>query len=534
VDIIQKGDEGTTDTVVSDGANQDTIPADVSLACDKDEDCDIAAGLSQGLSEGCFEVACVENECAVTGQTGIGCDDGDGCTIEDTCSEGVCAGSPLVCDDGDPCNGVESCDGSGCTKGDSEVLDDGAACEVQSGTVATVSFCYARQCIGLYRTDLNVDCTIGATTQGPSGGIYISGVGATTSNQFFDFSFCDDSGTNCSPQKNVCGISETGQVFSTGDIQPIVFPPGDGSTWFVNDMDGNWIVGDLGIIGTVSGGVTDWNPPLRAAILQDNDPTQINPKAVSVIPFAPSGQHVAIVGTRQLNDQASSMVELCSTTTGTCNSTNPNGINFTSQMQAVSLVPCEDLSNPMCNAGLKAMWLVYEDNSTLGVAYGDYLHPSGLLIPLSVYTKSDTSATDIQTAIVNDEFWAVGGSGLFLRCSLDFNGDAGCVSLHPWKNGDQIYFKGIWRSPQSVFILMERFVDGLYQQTLAILPDGKSPIDPASYHLYVVEGDPDPELISSGFHQLSGSPSVGPILYGSTNNNGDQKIRVEAPQILAP
>jgi hypothetical protein len=45
---------------------------------------------------------------------GAACDDGNACTENDTCSGGMCAGTPLVCDDGNVCT-ADSCDpATGC------------------------------------------------------------------------------------------------------------------------------------------------------------------------------------------------------------------------------------------------------------------------------------------------------------------------------------------------------------------------------------------------------------------------------------
>ena len=71
------------------------------------------------------------------------CDDGDPCTVEDTCAAGVCsAGAPLDCDDGNPCT-VERCEpGVGCV---SEPLD-GVACD--DGEPCTVGdMCNAGACM---------------------------------------------------------------------------------------------------------------------------------------------------------------------------------------------------------------------------------------------------------------------------------------------------------------------------------------------------------------------------------------------------
>ncbi|MBU1221708.1 IPT/TIG domain-containing protein [Myxococcota bacterium] len=51
-----------------------------------------------------------QNSVGWTDRDGASCDDGLFCTINDTCSSGVCQGSARPCDDGISCNGSESCD----------------------------------------------------------------------------------------------------------------------------------------------------------------------------------------------------------------------------------------------------------------------------------------------------------------------------------------------------------------------------------------------------------------------------------------
>jgi hypothetical protein len=72
------------------------------------------------------------------------CDDGDACTVDDMCMEGLCMpGSARSCDDGNVCT-VNSCDPSvGCV----ETFNDGAACD--DGEVCTVeTTCDRGRCVG--------------------------------------------------------------------------------------------------------------------------------------------------------------------------------------------------------------------------------------------------------------------------------------------------------------------------------------------------------------------------------------------------
>src|SRR5206468_72043 len=61
------------------------------------------------------------------------CDDGMFCTVNDTCSEGVCSGSPRNCDDNNPCT-YDSCDEDNdvCVheNNDANACDDGLYCTV--------------------------------------------------------------------------------------------------------------------------------------------------------------------------------------------------------------------------------------------------------------------------------------------------------------------------------------------------------------------------------------------------------------------
>ena len=78
---------------------------------------------------------CTDDDCAP--ETGcffstntLPCNDGNACTTSDSCQEEQCLGGPpLLCDDGNVCNGTEGCDpGTGCTFGEPLVCDDGDQC----------------------------------------------------------------------------------------------------------------------------------------------------------------------------------------------------------------------------------------------------------------------------------------------------------------------------------------------------------------------------------------------------------------------
>ncbi|MCB9785330.1 MAG: hypothetical protein H6744_01435 [Deltaproteobacteria bacterium] len=91
----------------------------------------------------CKTGTCVENVCFVDNATTT-CNDGNACTIDDACVDGVCAGALLDCDDENPCT-LDSCDKvtgcahvlreGGCDDGDactfSDVCTAGGVCEGQ-------------------------------------------------------------------------------------------------------------------------------------------------------------------------------------------------------------------------------------------------------------------------------------------------------------------------------------------------------------------------------------------------------------------
>jgi hypothetical protein len=78
----------------------------------------------------CTDDACEAARGCVNDANQAPCEDGDACTVSDTCSGAVCQPGPgVVCDDGNPCT-TDSCDSAaGCVTVDNEdTCDDGLAC----------------------------------------------------------------------------------------------------------------------------------------------------------------------------------------------------------------------------------------------------------------------------------------------------------------------------------------------------------------------------------------------------------------------
>ncbi|MCB9786498.1 MAG: hypothetical protein H6744_07365 [Deltaproteobacteria bacterium] len=92
---------------------------------------------------------------------GTGCNDGDPCTVADTCQAGTCSGSPLSCDDDNPCTKdaclpyfgcyfpatVGACDdGDPCTAGD---VCDGGVCAGTPNTCDDGNPCTKDDCVAI-------------------------------------------------------------------------------------------------------------------------------------------------------------------------------------------------------------------------------------------------------------------------------------------------------------------------------------------------------------------------------------------------
>ncbi len=118
------------------------VVLDDGVACTVDE-CDPESGT---LSHSPDHAACDDDNactedlcdllegCAQTPLSEVTCDDLNLCTTEDLCTEGFCAGTPVVCEDGLFCNGVATCsaeDGE-CLPGTPPATDDGISCTLDS------------------------------------------------------------------------------------------------------------------------------------------------------------------------------------------------------------------------------------------------------------------------------------------------------------------------------------------------------------------------------------------------------------------
>jgi len=147
------------DTCSSDAAAADGQPCDDGAWCTVGETCS-GGSCSGGAARDCDDGnACTTDVCNEGADScdhpavidGTPCDDGQFCTVSDTCSGGVCGGSPNPCDDANPCTN-DVCDeiNDQCTATpvtDGTPCDDGAWCTVgETCNAGTCSGGLARNC----------------------------------------------------------------------------------------------------------------------------------------------------------------------------------------------------------------------------------------------------------------------------------------------------------------------------------------------------------------------------------------------------
>ncbi len=110
-------------------------PCAEGLICESDGVCGpgCASAAECDDDNGCTEDLCIAGRCSHEAVAdGTGCDDGQFCTDPDTCRDGTCGGPPRVCDDGKPCTD-DACEGGQCIfppVADGSQCDDGNACTV--------------------------------------------------------------------------------------------------------------------------------------------------------------------------------------------------------------------------------------------------------------------------------------------------------------------------------------------------------------------------------------------------------------------
>ncbi|MFZ4577924.1 MAG: hypothetical protein ACOYOB_05945 [Myxococcota bacterium] len=136
-------------------------------ACDDGDGCTVDDACDAGVCVGgaaktcddnntCTKNTCVEGSCSFPALSGLSCDDGDGCTLGDTCQVGQCkSGAAKECGDSNPCTD-DSCAGGVCANiANTAPCNDGEACTVsdqcsnkscQAKKLATVTHAQVKAC----------------------------------------------------------------------------------------------------------------------------------------------------------------------------------------------------------------------------------------------------------------------------------------------------------------------------------------------------------------------------------------------------
>lgn len=160
------------------------------------------------------------------------CNDGDGCTVNDTCSDGACVpGAPVNCDDGNACtndsctaasgcvqtNNTASCnDGDACTVNDTcsgGACEPGARVNCDDGYVCTTDWCDpATGCVrefNSYSCDDGNACSVNDTC---SGGVCVPG----TPVNCYDGNDCTTD--SCNPATGACIHTNNSEWCSDGNF----------------------------------------------------------------------------------------------------------------------------------------------------------------------------------------------------------------------------------------------------------------------------------------------------------------------------
>ncbi len=113
----------------------DTLECDDGDPCTSDDHCAegvcVGGGAMCDDGNACTQDSCLDGVCSHENLADVPCDDGDACTQGDVCTLGACVGTSRVCDDGNDCTD-DGCDSAvGCTFAfNSDACDDGNDCTV--------------------------------------------------------------------------------------------------------------------------------------------------------------------------------------------------------------------------------------------------------------------------------------------------------------------------------------------------------------------------------------------------------------------
>jgi hypothetical protein len=140
-----ESDAGEPDSGATDAGRIDAAPTDAGtdsgrIGCSTDRDCDDG--------NPCTSDICVPGVgCTLMPLSGVACDDGNACSVFDTCWDGRCIGTARTCDDRNPCTSDTCVPGVGCTYR----LLSGVACDDENACTVSDT-CIMGTCTGTPRT----------------------------------------------------------------------------------------------------------------------------------------------------------------------------------------------------------------------------------------------------------------------------------------------------------------------------------------------------------------------------------------------
>ena len=146
-----------------DGLCDDGDPCTTNDSCQSGS-CTGKAKDCSALGDGCHAGVCLGGSCVVQSKSGTACDDGNACTVNDTCTSGVCNGSVKDCSASSGTCAIGVCQGGTCA---AQPINQGGLCN--DGNPCTVGdMCLGGSCNGkaMDCSGLNDACGVGTCSFG--------------------------------------------------------------------------------------------------------------------------------------------------------------------------------------------------------------------------------------------------------------------------------------------------------------------------------------------------------------------------------
>ncbi len=132
--------------------------------------CDDTGRVGECLKVLGSEIACVPRDCVIRtcepatgecvaqpGEDGVECEDGDKCTLKDTCKAGTCApGDPKKCDDGAACTVNDRCEKGSCLPGNPALWTKTFGASARGFAVGPYGFVFAHEPLQMPAGSINI------------------------------------------------------------------------------------------------------------------------------------------------------------------------------------------------------------------------------------------------------------------------------------------------------------------------------------------------------------------------------------------